>query len=197
MLLFATGIIGYLIGAIPTGVVVTRLWGAPDVRHSGSGHVGSTNVYRQAGPVAAVLVALVDLLKGIAAAALGLALTGNPWAFPVAGVAAVAGHCWSVYISFRGGMGLAPAGGIFLWQLPGGPVVFAAIWLAARAVLRHTARAVMVGLILGTPISLLLWRPSPPVTVYTLAVTVLLLIRHVSDFHREYDAEGQTVNRDA
>jgi glycerol-3-phosphate acyltransferase PlsY len=186
ILLLLSGIIGYLIGAFPTGVVVTRLWGVPDVRQVGSGHVGTTNTYRQAGLLAAVLVALVDLFKGVGAVLVGLALTGNPWTLPVAGVAAVAGHCWSVYISFRGGMGLATAGGIFLWLLPGGPVIFTAIWLATRALLHHTARAVMVGMVLGTPITLLIWRPALPVVVYTLAVGVVLLIRHASDFHREY-----------
>jgi glycerol-3-phosphate acyltransferase PlsY len=192
MLLLTAGIIGYLIGAIPTGVLITRLWRAPDVRQVGSGHVGTTNTYRQAGLVAAVLVALVDLFKGVAVVWLGLALTRDLWALPVAGVAAVAGHCWSVYIGFQGGMGLATAGGIFLWQLPGGPVIFTAIWLVARALLRHTARAVMVGLLLGAPISILLWRPSLPVTAYTLAVVVVLLIRHISDFRREYDVVRQS-----
>ncbi len=187
MLLVATGLIGYLIGAIPAGVVITRLWGAPDVRQVGSGHIGTTNTYRQAGLAAAVLVALVDLFKGVGAVLLGLTLSGDAWALPVAGVAAVTGHCWSVYIGFRGGMGLATAGGIFLWLLPGGPVIFTAVWLAARALLRHTARAVMVGLTLGTPATLLIWRPSGPVTAYTLAVVIVLLIRHVSDLYRQYD----------
>lgn len=187
-----SGIIGYLTGALPTGVVVTRLWGAPDVREVGSGHVGTTNTYRQAGLVAAVLVALVDLLKGVGAALLGLALTRDAWSVPIAGVAAVAGHCWSVFIGFRGGMGLATAGGIFLWLLPGGPVIFTAIWLVARALLHHSARAVMVGLVLGTPAALLIWRPPPHVTVYVLGAVVVLLIRHISDFYREYGAVHET-----
>lgn len=177
---------GYLIGAFPTGVVVTRLWGAPDVRQEGSGHVGTTNTFRQAGLGAAVLVALVDLLKGVGAVLVGLALTGDAWVVPVAGASAVAGHCWSVYIGFQGGMGLATAGGIFLWLLPGGPVVFTAIWLVARALLRHSARAVMVGLTLGAPVALLIWRPAPPVTAYVLVGVGVLLVRHVSDFYREY-----------
>ncbi len=182
-----SGIMGYFIGAFPTGVVVTRLWGAPDVQWTGSGHIGATNTYRQAGLVAAAFVALVDLFKGVAAVLLGLALTGSPWALPVAGAAAVAGHCWSVYIGFRGGMGLATAGGIFLWLLPIGPVIFVAIWLVARALLRHSARAAMAGLVLGAPTTLLLWRPPPMTVYYTLAAVVVLLVRHVSDFHREYN----------
>jgi glycerol-3-phosphate acyltransferase PlsY len=192
VLLLAAGIMGYLVGAIPTGVVVTRLWGVPDVRWAGSGHMGTTNAYRQAGVAAAVLVALVDLFKGVAAVSLGLALTGDPWALPVAGAAAVIGHCWSAYIGFRGGMGLATAGGIFLWWLPLGPIVFVILWLIARALLHHTARAVMVGLVLGTPVTLLLWQPALPVIAFTLAAVTVLLVRHLSDFHRQYNVIRET-----
>ena len=182
------GIGGYLIGAFPTGVVVTRLWGRRDVRQAGSGHSGTTNTYRQAGLLAAVLVFIVDLAKGLIAVWLGMALTGyQAWAIPVAGAAAVLGHCWSIYVGFRGGMGVSTAGGIFLWVLPGGVVVFTAIWLAARALLRHFLKGtyrsplgVIVGLILGAPIALLLWSPPPPVTAYTIAAIVILLVRHVS-----------------
>ncbi len=182
------GIGGYLIGAFPTGVVVTRLWGKRDVRQAGSGHSGTTNTYRQAGLWAAVLVFAVDLTKGLIAVWLGMALTGyQTWVLPVAGAAAVLGHCWSVYVGFRGGMGISTAGGIFLWVLPGGVVVFAAIWLAARALLRRFLKGayrsplgVMVGLALGTPVAFLLWSPPPPVTAYTLAAIVILLIRHAS-----------------
>jgi glycerol-3-phosphate acyltransferase PlsY len=191
LLLLLSGIVGYLIGAFPTGVLVTRLWGAPDLRRAGSGHIGGTNTYRQAGLVAAALVSLVDLFKGVAAVLLGLALTGNPWALPIAGTAAVVGHCWSIYIGFWGGMGLAAAGGIFLWLLPLGPAVFAVIWLVARALLRRyspkgtyrSSWAVMVGLAMGAPVTLLLWRPPPPVTAYTLGVVAVLLVRHVSELH--------------
>ena len=182
------GIEGYLIGAFPTGVIVTRLWGARDVRQAGSGHSGTTNTYRQAGLLAAVLVFVVDLAKGLLAVWLGMALTGyQAWVIPVAGAAAVAGHCWSVYVGFRGGMGVSTAGGIFLWVLPGGIVVFTAIWLAARALLRHflkgtyrSPQGVMAGLVLGAPIALLLWSPPLAVTAYTVAAVIILVVRHAS-----------------
>ena len=182
------GIGGYLIGAFPTGVVVTRLWGARDVRQAGSGHSGATNTYRQAGLLAAILVFVVDLTKGLIAAWLGMVLTGyQVWAMPVAGAAAVLGHCWSVYVGFRGGMGISTAGGIFLWVLPGGVIVFTAIWLAARALLRRFLKGayqsplgVIVALVLGAPIALLLWSPPLPVTAYTIAAIAILLVRHVS-----------------
>ncbi len=182
------GIGGYLIGAFPTGVVVTQLWGARDVRQVGSGHSGTTNTYRQAGLLAAVLVFAVDLVKGLIAVWLGWALTGyQAWVIPVAGAAAVLGHCWPVYVGFRGGMGVATAGGIFLWVLPGGVVAFTAIWLAARALLRHflkgayrSPQGVIVGLALGAPVALLLWSPPLLVMAYTLAAVVILVVRHAS-----------------
>ena len=98
LLALLVGIGGYLIGAFPTGVVVTRLWGARDVRQTGSGHSGTTNTYRQAGLLAAVLVFVVDLVKGLMAVWLGMALTGyQTWVIPVAGAAAVLGHCSCCY----------------------------------------------------------------------------------------------------
>jgi len=186
VLLVAIG--GYLIGAFPTGVVVTRLWGARDVLQAGSGHSGTTNTYRQAGLLAAILVFAIDLVKGLIAVWLGMALTGyQAWVIPVAGAAAVLGHCWPVYVGFRGGMGVSTAGGIFLWVLPGGVVVFTAIWLAARALLRHFLKGayrsplgVIAGLALGAPVALLLWSPTLPATAYTLAAVVILLVRHAS-----------------
>jgi glycerol-3-phosphate acyltransferase PlsY len=169
LLVLLVGIGGYLIGAFPTGVVVTRLWGVRDVRQAGSGHSGTTNTYRQAGLLAAGLVFVVDLAKGLIAVWLGMALTGyQAWVIPVAGAASVLGHCWPVYVGFRGGMGVSTAGGIFLWVLPGGVVVFTAIWLAAR------------GLLLVAPVALLLWSPPLPVTAYTVAAVIILLVRHAS-----------------
>jgi glycerol-3-phosphate acyltransferase PlsY len=197
-LVLLVGIAGYLIGAFPTGVVVTRLWGAHDVRQAGSGHSGTTNTYRQAGLLAAALVFVVDLAKGLIAVWLSMALTGyQAWAMPVAGAAAVLGHCWSVYVGFRGGMGVSTAGGIFLWVLPGGVVVFAAIWLAARALLRHFLKGayrsplgVIVGLALGAPIALWLWSPPLPVTAYTVAAVIVLLVRHASQIVPAKAIEG-------
>jgi hypothetical protein len=76
--------------------------------------------------------------------------------------------------------------------LPLGPVVFVILWLVARALLHHTARAVLVSLALGTPVTLLLWRPAPPVIAFTLAAVAVLLVRHLSDFHRQYNVIRET-----
>lgn len=115
--LVAAVLAGYLIGAFPSGVVVGRLAGA-DPRASGSGRTGTTNALRSLGPRWAAAVAVLDLAKGIVAVLVGTAIGPEPWAGALAGVAAVVGHVWSVFIGFRGGRGVATGGGAMLALAP-------------------------------------------------------------------------------
>jgi glycerol-3-phosphate acyltransferase PlsY len=108
---------GYLIGAFPSGVVVGRLAGA-DPRASGSGRTGTTNALRSLGLRWAGAVAALDVAKGIAAVIVGNAIGPEPWAGALAGVAAVIGHVWSIFIGFRGGRGVATGGGAMLLLAP-------------------------------------------------------------------------------
>jgi glycerol-3-phosphate acyltransferase PlsY len=109
--------IGYLIGAIPSGVLVGRLRGV-DPRDSGSGRTGTTNALRSLGPRWAAAVALLDVAKGIAAVVAGGAIGPEPWAGALAGVAAVVGHVRSVFIGFGGGRGVATGAGAMLVLAP-------------------------------------------------------------------------------
>ncbi|MFH2125460.1 MAG: glycerol-3-phosphate acyltransferase, partial [Pseudomonadota bacterium] len=99
-------IAGYLLGAVPFGLLVSRALGGPDPRQGGSGNIGATNVARQAGRAAGVLTLLLDIGKGLGPAVLtDYWLT--PWWAGAVGLAAFVGHCWPVYLSFRGGKGVA------------------------------------------------------------------------------------------
>jgi len=181
-------VLGYLIGSFPTGVLVTRLLGKPDVRFSGSGHTGGRNAYRQAGLLGGLITAFGDVGKGLLAAWLALRLTGVSWALPVAGVTAIVGHCWSVYIGFSGGMGLGTMAGLFFWWLPAVPFVGAALWGLLYLVLRDIPRSVMLMTILMVPVFWLLNRlghASPEVTVLGIAGLGVLFIRHLTQL-REY-----------
>jgi glycerol-3-phosphate acyltransferase PlsY len=109
-------IAGYLIGSIDFGVIVPRLRGV-DIFSEGSGNPGATNVLRNLGRTAAALVLVGDLCKGLAAAALG-DLAGSEALGFAAGFAAVLGHCFPVWFRFRGGKGVAAAGGVVLWMEP-------------------------------------------------------------------------------
>ena len=110
-------IVGYLIGAFPSGVVVGRIAGR-DPRTSGSGRTGTTNALRSLGMRWAATVAVLDLAKGVLAVSAGNAIGPEPWAGALAAVAAVIGHVWSVFIGFRGGRGVATGGGAMLVLSP-------------------------------------------------------------------------------
>lgn len=132
-------LVGYLLGALPIGLMVGRLSGGVDLRQHGSGRTGATNALRTVGPAAAAAVALLDVGKGLAAVLLAHWLfragpAGSPeWVATAAGLAAVIGHVRSVFIGFRGGRGMAPFTGAMLAVLPLGvaillPVFAAVIW---------------------------------------------------------------------
>jgi glycerol-3-phosphate acyltransferase PlsY len=108
----------YLIGAIPFGLIITRLFGARDIRVVGSGNVGATNAVRAAGPVAGILVLLGDIGKGVAAVLLVSVfpdiLMKVEYLQLAAGLAAVIGHIFPVYIGFKGGKGVNTALGVML-----------------------------------------------------------------------------------
>jgi glycerol-3-phosphate acyltransferase PlsY len=115
----AAVVLAYLLGAIPSGVVAVRLVKGVDIRQVGSGRTGATNAYRAGGPWGLALTALGDLLKGTAAlwaSRLLMFFAHNPqwtpWVETLAGIAAVAGHNWSVWLGFRGGAGTATTVGV-------------------------------------------------------------------------------------
>ena len=114
-------LVAYLLGSIPSGVIAARLVKGVDVRKIGSGRTGATNAYRAAGPWGLGLTTLGDLLKGIAAVwvarflMLAAPLQGwAPWAVTLAGIAAVVGHNWSIFLGFRGGAGTSTTVGVLL-----------------------------------------------------------------------------------
>lgn len=108
---------GYLIGAIPSGVLIGRLRGI-DPRDSGSGRTGTTNALRSLGPRWAAAVALLDVAKGVVAVVVGGFIGPEPWAGAMAGVAAVVGHVRSIFIGFGGGRGVATGAGAMLVLAP-------------------------------------------------------------------------------
>lgn len=120
--ILVAAVVGYLIGAVPSGVLVGRLRGI-DPRASGSGRTGTTNALRSLGPRWAAAVAAMDLGKGILAVMIGTAVASTAWGGPVAGIAAVIGHVRSVFIGFDGGRGVATGGGAMLVLVPLGVLV--------------------------------------------------------------------------
>lgn len=178
-------IVGYVLGSIPFGVLVSRLVKAPDPRAVGSGHTGALNTWRQAGPPAALATALGDMGK----AALATYLAGHyglsPHAPTVAAMAAVAGHCWPLFAGFRGGMGLGATVGALTVTWPPGTVAFGVILLGLVGLTRRSALAA-VATAVTTPA--LLWgMRAPALAVELLAgCSAVLLLRYVPLMMRGY-----------
>jgi len=105
--------LGYLLGTIPTGMLVAR-WRGVDIRRAGSGNIGATNVLRAVGPFAALVVVLVDPLKGVLAVGLPMLLGLDPWIVSATAIATVLGNTFNVFLGFRGGKGIATSLGVFL-----------------------------------------------------------------------------------
>lgn len=189
--LLIAGLFGYLLGAIPTGVLISSVVGAPDVRWSGSGHTGGLNVSRSAGIWAGVLTGVVDALLGLGAVAGASAVTDNPWAATAAGAMAVVGHNWSVFIHFRGGIGLSTLFGAIFYLSPMAAlvmlVVLLPLWLMLIKLLHiHRARATIL---LTTAAGPLLWLLQLPWSSILLGVLggAMVILKTLPDWNRRYD----------
>ncbi len=138
-------ILGYLLGSIPFGILLTRMAGAGDLRQIGSGNIGATNVLRTGRKGLAAATLVLDALKGWAA----VALVG--WLFPgneaLGAVGAFLGHCYPIWLRFRGGKGVATLMGIVLALTWPAGLVYAAVWLGALALIRISSVAGMAAAI--------------------------------------------------
>jgi len=184
-------LIGYLLGAIPFGLIVGRLLRGIDLREYGSHRTGATNALRTLGLRAAAAVFLLDVGKGVAAVLLARSLFAGDasfeWASAVAGFAAIVGHNWSVFIRFTGGRGVATSAGALGAMSPFtllvlAPVVVIIIWRT-----RYVSLGSITGGLLAPVITALLWAigvTSVPAIAYALASGLLVTAAHVDNIAR-------------
>jgi glycerol-3-phosphate acyltransferase PlsY len=187
--LISIPIAAYLLGSIPFGLLLGKLLGGRDVRSAGSGNIGATNVARVAGPIAGVLTLLLDAAKGALAVFLAARLSeqSSTWMM-IAGLCALVGHCFPVWLGFRGGKGVATAAGVFLVLSP--PSFLGAALLFFLVVLYW--RFVSLGSISAAAAMPLLihffWAPhhAPPyaVTFGSLAAALLIVYKHDANIQR-------------
>jgi glycerol-3-phosphate acyltransferase PlsY len=174
----------YLIGAIPVGWLVARAFGVGDIRRHGSGNIGATNVLRTLGRLPAIVTLLGDVLKGYLAVALAARLTqGDPVAVAVAAVAAVVGNCWSVFLGFRGGKGVATGLGALLRLVPWATLAALPVFIAIVATLRFVSLGSLMAAVCVPLGALLLGYPRASV-VAALAVALIVVGRHHANIAR-------------
>jgi glycerol-3-phosphate acyltransferase PlsY len=169
-------VIAYLLGSIPSAYIIGRLSGL-DIRKVGDRNVGTFNVFRHAGLVAGIVTLIADVGKGALAIVIAKALSGHELVVFGAGVAAVIGHNWPVFLRFRGGRGLAVVIGALLALLPVEMLIAAAIGIAVLFVTRNS---VWFGVALFIPLVLLCWLFGEPVSllIYSTVLPCLAGLTH-------------------
>lgn len=173
-------LLGYLLGSIPFGVLLTRFAGAGDLRAIGSGNIGATNVLRTGRKGLAAATLLLDLGKGAAAVLLAEALWPGMGVLAAAG--AFFGHCYPVWLGFKGGKGVATLMGIVLaLHWPSG-LVFAAVWLGLLALVRISSVAGIAAAV-SAPVSAA-WFGRFDIVLLLLALALVVLWKHRTNVER-------------
>ena len=181
MTLILWAAIGYLLGSIPFGIVITRALGLGDLRQIGSGNIGATNVLRTGNKPAALATLLLDSGKGAIAVLLARVLAGEDAAL-IAGAAAFLGHLYPVWLGFKGGKGVATFLGTVLaldWRLG---LAACAIWLLTALVTRISSLSALVAAALSPVVAL--WLDGPRLALGLAFMAVLIFIRHRANIAR-------------
>ena len=169
-------VIAYLLGSIPAAYITTRLRIGKDIRQLGGGNVGARNVYREVGLGAAIPVAIFDVGKGAAAVAIAHWVLGAPLLFVLAaGLAAVAGHMWSIYLKFTGGNGLSATIGVLAIVMPWELLIVLGLMLILTAITRNPVLSVNISL-LSVPVSTWFLEKSWMLVVFSIALALILAL---------------------
>ena len=200
--LFLAAIVGFLLGSIPFGLILTRAAGLGDVRKIGSGSIGATNVLRTGNKWLALATVLLDAGKGVAA----VLIAGQIWpdAAGLAGIAAVgavAGHCYTPWLAFKGGKGFATAAGVcgaLAWPLM---LLCAAVWAAAIALTRTSSIAsltsVSVAPVAAFIAPMLGYESYVPLFLPLLAIQVIVIIKHNENIKRIFAGQEPKIGGSA
>lgn len=173
-------VLGYFLGSIPFGIILTRMFGAGDLRTIGSGSIGATNVLRTGRKGLAAATLILDGAKGAAAVLIAEAI--QPGLGPMAGLAAFFGHCYPVWLRFRGGKGVATMFAVALalsWQVG---LLFAVVWLTTLAALRYSSVGGILAA-LSAPVTAAVLGRNDLVALF-LALALMVLWKHRANIER-------------
>jgi glycerol-3-phosphate acyltransferase PlsY len=188
-------ILAYLLGSISFAVLLVRATTGRDIRAEGSGNAGATNVLRSHGKKLALLVALLDVAKGVAGVLLVRLVTADPRWAAAAGFAAILGHVFPVFYGFRGGKGVATAVGAFLALSPLALLVCLAVFLAVVAATRYVSLGSVVALALLPPVSGLFFHAPRAVVTAAGLTALLVLLTHLPNLKRLARGEERKLGR--
>jgi glycerol-3-phosphate acyltransferase PlsY len=177
----------YLIGSVPSGVILARRLKGVDLRLHGSGNVGATNAFRALGLAGGILVLAADLLKGFLAVKLAVFALAPDFLAPVVtvacGLAAIAGHNWSLFLRFRGGKGVATSFGVLLGLTPLVAAMAGLLWVAVLALSRYSSLASLAAL-LSVPVLMIVYHDPPVYVAFGVLAAAFALYRHRGNIQR-------------
>jgi glycerol-3-phosphate acyltransferase PlsY len=173
--------VAYLIGSVPFGLLLTRLAGAGDIRRVGSGNIGATNVLRTGHKGLALATLALDVLKGALPVWLAYRYLGPDMAV-VVGLGAVLGHCFPVWLKFKGGKGVATAAGVVVILTPAVAAIALGIFVAIVLATRYVSLGSIVGAIAAAPSAYLLGQAQAAELYLLLAV--LIVLKHAGNIRR-------------
>ena len=185
-------IVGYLLGSIPFGMIFARIMGLGSLRDIGSGNIGATNVLRTGNKTAAALTLFFDAGKGALIILLARALAGED-AAQLAGISAIIGHCFPVWLSFRGGKGVATYFGLMITISPVVGLTTGVIWILIAAGTRYSSLAALVAALWALLIVAL--GADGHLFVLTFILTVLIYARHHTNIKRLRAGEEPKIQR--
>ena len=183
---------GYLLGSIPFGLILSKALGGTDVRQHGSGNIGAANVSRVVGPLAGVFTLLLDAAKGAASVWLAMRFTDHrASAMIFAGLAAMIGHCFPVWLKFKGGKGVATTLGVFLALSPQAALAAIALFLLVVLFWRYISLGSLAAAAAMPLLIYFLWAPghAPPLVMMlgTLFASILIFYKHRANLQRLMD----------
>ena len=178
-----TGVIAYLVGSIPSGLILGKLFWHTDLRNYGSHNIGATNAWRTLGKVPGIIVFLADSLKGQAGVLLGLSLVGTPLAAVIGGLLAIIGHSFSIFLRFRGGKGVATSLGVLTMLMGNVTLIVFVLWFTIVYMTRYVSLGSVVAGVL-TPILAALFAYPMEYIVFTVIAALLVIVRHRENIKR-------------
>jgi acyl phosphate:glycerol-3-phosphate acyltransferase len=183
--LAVTTCLAYVIGGLPFGYLFVHLSFGKDVRTMGSGNIGATNVHRTVGRKAGLTVLLLDIVKGFLAVWIAAVVThNNPLALALAAAAVMAGHCYSVFLHFKGGKAVACFIGAFLYLTPLALTLSLLVFIAVVAVSKYISLGSIIAALI---FPLAVWRidhPVQPILAASIFAAVLIIYRHKMNIRR-------------
>jgi len=197
----ALAVIAYLLGSIPFGLLLTRAFGIGNLRQIGSGNIGATNVLRTGNKALALATLLLDGGKG-GLFVLALSMIAPPAIMPSAesvayllffGLCAIAGHCFPVWLNFKGGKGVATTLGVFLSVVPPAGIAACLAWLLCAFIFRISSLAALVAVLVAPLITFLIYGLYP--AVICVAIAILVYIRHTQNIKRLLKGEEPKIGQ--